>query len=753
MLRSSTSLLLGLGLVSSVFAQEVQTAPLVPEVIPGSYIIRFQERSFDLEPFRSAILGKQSSAQVAAIVASMERQVLVDQAGAVREIEALGGKVDQQWWIINGLAASRLDAEDVARLQQMPNVAVVEPMPIVYPTNTTARNATHHNATGANARTNAQGQTVTGQGVAVAIIDTGVDAQFNATGKPNPGYYIGGNQNNTAGGGLQGSRLVAVFDASGFGTEDSNGHGTHVSGSVGSDTAGTKGIAHGAQLVGIRISGSGASGSASGQALINAWQTVATQRAALNIKVANNSFSGSSSLTDSIQVALDNTAFNADVLICCAAGNNGSSTSNSQNTWNGLAVGSINKNTLTVSSFSGTGPLDGFGRTYPDITAVGASVVSMVPNSTNGGSASGTSMASPMVAGGGALVRQAVPAMTALEAKATLLNTTKHTQTSRNTYGLGVMDCDRAVREALQGDFFTTRMLSSNRVYQQNFSFATTGARRLTATWMHPGGGAFDNVDLRVFDGTTLVASDLNTLNSYGHVEFTAQAGRTYVLELTWVGTAVRSFLDVAVAGISATPPQMPTLTNVTPTSATNASGALITLDGTFDRIDRINLGVDQITSFNQSATQITFNLPVPAEIGAAIPVSVTNAAGTSNTLNIQLDGTHPIRISGAVFAVRNLPTPLGAAGDANWDILWMVSPSNQPSAVPGIANLGIGDNFQALFIFGGQTLSARGAGNLPFTFPATVPTGLYYFQGLSFNPANLVVPLEASNVVAINVF
>ena len=82
----------------------------------------------------------------------------------------------------------------------------------------------------------------------------------------------------------------------------------------------------------------------------------AQRRVSDNIRVANNSFSGSPSLTSSIQVALDNTALNADVLACCAAGNSGTNTASSQNAWNGLAYGSINKNSLAVSSFSGRGP-------------------------------------------------------------------------------------------------------------------------------------------------------------------------------------------------------------------------------------------------------------------------------------------------------------------------------------------------------------------------------------------------------------
>ncbi len=753
-----SSLLIGLGSVAGLVAQEPRPLAVAPaaEAVPGSYLVRFAERSFELDEFRDAILGGKSEHEVAQIVARMEAAVRQDQAKFVRAVEAIGGTVAEQWWIINGACVNGLVGDGAAALRALPGVAVVEPNLLRYPVNNTARNATHHNATTANTRTNALGQVVTGTGVSVAVIDTGTDALFGATGKPNPAYYPGGNQANATGGGIQGSRVKALFDASGNGTEDFHGHGSHVSGSVASDASAYRGIAPNAWIVGIRISGAGASGSASSAALVSAWQTVAAQRVTHNIKVANNSFSGSPSLTDSIQVALDNTAFNADIVACCAAGNFGADTSSSQNTWNGLACGSINKNTLAVSSFSGTGPLDGpLARTYPDITAVGASVLSILPESTAGTASSGTSMATPMVSGGAALLRQAVPTITALQTKAVLLNTTKHTQTSRNTYGLGVMDCDASVRQALAGDFYTVRMSSGTRTYSRPFSFLTTATRRLTATWMHPGGGTFDNVDLRVFNGATLVAQDLNTLNSYEHVEFTAQANVTYTLQLTWVGTAVRPVLDIAIAGLSDNPPVIPTLTNVSPNqSVVNSSRATITLDGTFDRIGRIDVGPMQITTFTQlSPTQLSFTLPSPALIGNAVPITVSNVTGTSNALPIQILGTHPAVAASPFFAVRGTPLNISFVGDAGWDVLVMLSPSNLPSVLPGVVSLGIADNFTSLFVHNVISLDANGSGSSSFTFPVGVAAGTYYFQGIHLNPANFVLPFEVSNVAASSVF
>ncbi len=758
--RQALTVGLAVSLLGVAAAQDIPTVdPLSPEswnvsepaLVPGSYIVHFETRSFDLDAYRAAIHGKASADEVARIVKRMEDSVQSDQAAFVRSVEALGGAVEAQWWIINAAAVSGIHGKAVDQLAKLDNVLRLEQEKVYPLANNTSRNSAHHEADQANQRRNASNALVDGAGVTVAILDTGVDAQYSGS-TPNPGYFIGGNTSNTSGGGIAGSRLRAVFGTSGFGTEDQHGHGTHVSGSSASGNPSFRGMAPNASVVGVKISNDG--GSAASNWLVSGWQTVASQRAAHNIVAANNSFSGSPSLTDSIQMALDNTAFNADVLISCAAGNGGNNTASSQNAWNGLAVGSLDKNSLAVSSFSGKGPLDNFGRTYPDISAVGRSVVSMARNSTGGATSSGTSMASPMVCGGAALVRQADPAITALEAKAILLNATKHTQNSRNTYGLGMMDCDASVALALSGDFFTTQMTGSTTVVK-SFTASSTGAFSITATWMHPAGSRFDNIDMRVYAGATLVASDLNTLNSYESVDFNVQAGRSYRVELSRVGSVVRNTLDIAVAGFSDAPAQSPTLSAISPSRIGNYLGGVVTLTGTFDRIGSVTVGGAPVASFTEvSPTQLTFQLPIGFTIADSQSVVVSNTGGSSNALSLDVTGTHPAQIAGGPFAVRNNPLNITFAGDQAWQMLLAVSPSNQPSVIPGIVNLGIGSGFQLLLTMPTTVaLDNGGAGSMPVILPATAPAGNYYFQGIHFDPNNLVAPLEVSNVLAVRFF
>src|SRR5690606_14694266 len=151
-------------------------------------------------------------------------------------------------------------------------------------------------------------------------------------------------------------------------------------------------------VVGYSISNVASSGQSSEAVMASAWQTIAAERIKHNIVAANNSYSGiSCNLTDTIQMALDAAAYNADILISVAAGNGGSNTTYSQPTANGLSVAATNATTKTMASFSARGPLScDAARFWPDISACGVNtIMAQNDNATGQYTASGTSMAAP----------------------------------------------------------------------------------------------------------------------------------------------------------------------------------------------------------------------------------------------------------------------------------------------------------------------------------------------------------------------
>ena len=213
--------------------------------------------------------------------------------------------------------------------------------------------------------------TPTGAGVNAYIIDTGIrrtHAQF-------------------------GGRAFAGYDSIGDGqnTNDCNGHGTHVAGTVGGSTYG---VAKGVRLYAVRVLNCAGSGTDAGVIAGVDWVTANHVKPA----VANMSLGGGAS------TALDNAvqnSINAGVTYVVAAGNENQDACNVSpaRTAAALTVGSTT-NTDARSSFSNYG-------TCVDIFAPGSNIISAwYTSDTATNTISGTSMASPHVAGVAALYLQ-----------------------------------------------------------------------------------------------------------------------------------------------------------------------------------------------------------------------------------------------------------------------------------------------------------------------------------------------------------
>jgi serine protease AprX len=287
---------------------------------------------------------------------------------------------------------------------------------------------------------------LTGRGVTVAVIDTGIAGNMPDFKKPDGT-----------------SRVLesVVTNPSATTAEDRYGHGTHVAGIIAGNGYGRDstdkqygqylGVAPDANLVSIKAGDD--AGNATVLDVIYGLQFAVDHKADYNIRVVNLSLESAqaqSYLTDPLDAAVE-AAWNSGIVVVAAAGNRGTAADAVSyapgNDPYAISVGGVDDaGTKATSdddyaSWSSVGTTqDGFAK--PDISAPGAHIVStlspksqfstLCPSCIVGMNyirAGGTSMAAPVVAGVAALMLQRTPSLTPDDVKTILMRTTRNLST------------------------------------------------------------------------------------------------------------------------------------------------------------------------------------------------------------------------------------------------------------------------------------------------------------------------------------
>jgi serine protease AprX len=396
------------------------------------------------------------------------RVIVQERAGAGSAPEAavrrLGGQVTRLLPIVGGFAAT-VPATVVGQLDRLPGVRAVTPdgkLRVQGAASASTVRSVYPEVVKADA---AWQRGVTGRGVTVAVLDTGVASVPDLAGR------LVQVRNDLTGQTTPCKNLSGELDCN-----DRYGHGTFIAGLVAGNGASSggkwKGVAPDARILSVKAAG--ADGSADVSNILAAIQWVVSFKDRYNIRVLNLSLGTDSTQdwrTDPLNYAVER-AWAAGMTVVVAASNNGPGagtiTKPADDPWVVTVGATDDRGTAGLADdqlpdFSSRGPT-AHGLAKPDVAAPGAHVISLrAPGSTIDtrypyyvdGSyrrGSGTSMATGVVSGAVALMLQANPGFTPDRVKHALATTARDAASSDPmAVGAGVVDVHAAAYSAPPG--------------------------------------------------------------------------------------------------------------------------------------------------------------------------------------------------------------------------------------------------------------------------------------------------------------
>jgi serine protease len=387
-----------------------------------------------------------------------------------QRLDALSSRANKRLKHVRALAigAQLIDAEDETEdlgaiaesLRKDPSVLYVEPnammQPLLTPNDTSYSQQWHYFESTGGINAPLAWDRATGSGVVVAVIDTGIVPHSDLNANVLPGYDFvsdaaaardgNGRDNNPRD---EGDWYAAGECGQPTGS-NSSWHGTHVAGTVAAVTnnaSGVAGVAFGARILPVRaLAKCGGTLADIADAIVwSAGGSVAGVPANANrAKVINMSLGGSGACGTTYQAAI-NTARSLGAAVVVAAGNSNINASNARPAnCSGVITVAATTRSGGKASFSNFG-------TVVDLAAPGDSILSTLnsgtttPSTQSYATYSGTSMATPHVAGIAALLYQTKPTATPDEIEAALRNSARVFPMACSGCGTGIADANAAI--------------------------------------------------------------------------------------------------------------------------------------------------------------------------------------------------------------------------------------------------------------------------------------------------------------------